>query len=320
MKDRNSKNLWTNKYFVALMATIACVLWGSAFPVLKLTYGELQLHGNDTISRVFLAGLRFFLAAILLFSVYRMLFKQSTRIKRSLLRPLFFLGLSQTALQYYFFYNGLAHTEGIKAAILNVFGNLLVVLVAHFIYADDRLNLGKVVGLITGFAGIIIINWQGGGHGFSWNLSFKGEGFMLLSGVASVYGTFQAKKLAKDLNPVLINAYQFFFGSLVLLVLSTPRLTVNSFQATSLFWILLVYSAILSAAAFSIWYTLLRYNKAGEVTLYRFVIPISGTLLSALFLPEESISFTAIFALGLVVLGLIVVNYWGKKEKAIEEV
>lgn len=313
MKVEKNRSIWTNKYFVALMAIIACILWGSAFPVLKLTYSELQLLANDTTSRVFLAGVRFFLAAILLFVVLKFVFKQSWRLKWYWLKPLLYLGLAQTALQYYFFYNGLAHTGGIKAAILNVFGNLLVVLVAHFIYQDDRLNAGKIVGLITGFAGIILINWQGGSHGFTWDLSFKGEGFMLLSGVASVYGTFKAKKLASDLNPVLVNAYQLLLGSAVLLIFSTPRMTFNSLQTTPLFWGLLIYSAFLSAVAFSIWYTLLRYNKAGEVTLYRFVIPVSGAILSAFLLPKETITSTAIFALFLVVLGLVAVNYWGKK-------
>lgn len=41
------QTIWTNKYFVALMAVIACILWGSAFPVLKLTYAELQISPTD---------------------------------------------------------------------------------------------------------------------------------------------------------------------------------------------------------------------------------------------------------------------------------
>jgi hypothetical protein len=40
-------NLWTNKYFVGVAAVAACILWGSAFPVLKVTYAELGLGPDE---------------------------------------------------------------------------------------------------------------------------------------------------------------------------------------------------------------------------------------------------------------------------------
>ncbi len=317
----SKKVLWTNKIFVAVMAVIACVLWGSAFPVLKVTYQELELAPGDITARLVLAGIRFFLAALLLFFVLKFLLRLPIGLGRRWWRPLILLGLSQTGLQYFFFYNGLAFTGGIKSAVLNAVGNFLVVIVAHFIYADDRLNWGKVVGLATGFAGIILVNWQGGLGGGFWDLSFRGEGFILLSGLAGVYGTFQAKKLARDLHPVVINAYQLLFGSLVLLAAGfVPDLGASYAavfaEGTTLFWSLLLYSAFLSAAAFSIWYTLLQYNKAGEVTLYRFMIPISGSVLSVLILPNEQFTGAILFALLLVAGGLVIVNYRQKEQAA----
>lgn len=309
------KTIWLNKYFVALMAVIACILWGSAFPVLKVTYAELQLTPADQISRLLLAGMRFFLAAILLFLFLKFVLKLKWHIKKEMILPLIFLGLGQTGLQYYFFYNGLAYTGGIKAAIINAAGNFLVVIFAHFLYADDRLSLGKIVGLLTGIAGIVLVNWQSGSNGFSWDFTFRGEGFLLLSGLASVYGTFQAKKLSQKLHPVLMNAYQLLFGSLLLLLTAVPNLKVINFNPTSLFWVLLIYSAFLSAIAFSIWYTLLRYNKAGEVTLYRFIIPVSGAILSAIFLPGEQFTAAILLALLLVAFGLVVVNYWNSRSQ-----
>ena len=309
------KNIWTNKYFVVLMAIIACVLWGSAFPVLKVTYAELQLGADDISSRLLLAGGRFLLASLMLFALLGLGFKQRITVEKSWLGPLFILGLFQTGLQYFFFYNGLAHTSGIKGAIINSFGNFFVVLFAHFLYKNDRLNFGKVIGLITGFAGIILVNWQPGTKGISWDLSFQGEGFLILSGLASTIGTFRAKKLASQVNPIVINAYQFLFGSLMLLLASIPGLFKINLTPTPLFWALFVYSAFLSAAAFSIWYTLLKYNKAGEITLYRFIIPVSGAILSALFLPGERLTFSVVIALLLVAFGIGAVNYWQRSKK-----
>ena len=81
-------------------------------------------------------------------------------------------------------------------------------------------------------------------------------------------------------------------------------------RPTPLFWVLFIYSALLSAAAFSIWYMQLKHIKAWEVTSYRLVHPISGAILSALFLPGEQFNPFLLVALLLVALGIGAVNRW----------
>lgn len=304
-----TQNSWTNRYFVAVMAIIACILWGSAFPVLKLTYAELQIATSQVSARMLIAGARFLVAGLMVFAVQRIFLGERIQVERGHFMPLLMLGLAQTGLQYYFFYNGVATVSGVKSAILNSIGNFWVVIFAHFVYTDDRLNLGKVLGLIAGFAGIVLVNWQPNTT-IGWVFTLRGEGFLVLAGLTSAIGTFGAKSLSKSLNPVTVNAYQLTIGSLLLLVLGIPALLEGGLTLTPLFWVLFVYSAFLSAAAFSIWYTLLKYNKAGEVTIYRFVIPISGAILSTLLLPDEKMTFSVFAALVLVAAGISAVNYW----------
>ena len=301
--------LWTNKYFAALMAVLACILWGSAFPVLKVTYAELQIAPDDISARMLIAGARFLLAGLMVFAAQRFLMGEGVGVPRDRLPSLFLLGLAQTGLQYFFFYNGVAVVSGIKSAILNAVGNFFVVLLAHFIYTNDRLNWGKVVGLIAGFAGIATANWVPG-TALTWDFRLRGEGFMVLAGLTSAFGTFYAKRLGRSLNPIAVNAYQLSLGSLLLLLLGGPALAEGTLRPSPLFWVLFIYSAFLSAAAFSIWYILLKHNKAGEVTIYRFVIPISGAVLSVLVLPEEQFTSSILAALLLVTAGIIAVNYW----------
>ncbi len=302
-------NVWTNKYFVAVMAVIACILWGSAFPVLKITYAELEIATSDVSARMLIAGARFFLAGLMVFIVQKLVLRQPVKVKRQNVIPLFVLGLAQTGLQYYFFYNGVAAVSGVKSAILNSVGNFLVVILAHFIYDNDRLNLGKIVGLMAGFGGIILVNWQPNTT-IGWEFSLRGEGFLIFAGLTSAIGTFWAKNLGKKLNPIVINGYQLTLGSLLLLILGIPTLLDGRLNLTPLFWALFIYSAFLSAAAFSIWYILLKHNKAGEVTIYRFVIPISGAILSTILLPDERLTLSILAALILVALGIGAVNHW----------
>jgi drug/metabolite transporter (DMT)-like permease len=302
------EKLLSGKFSSGVIATICALLWGSAFPTLKYAYIEFGIQ-NDVSGRILLAALRFFAASILLFafsylSNTKNKKNDSARLNLKTVLYLVVLGLFQTALQYYFFYNGLANTTGIKASVLASSATFFMVLVAHFVYKDDKMNRGKVIGLLSGFIGIILVNW---GKDFSWNFSLSGEGFLIFTGIVNTVGTVLAKKLSTNINPVKISAFQMLFGSLMLFGISfvsgTPSLTWTAFGTT-----LLIYSAFLSAIAFGLWYSLLKYHKAGEITIFKFIVPISGSVFSVLFISTEQFSTSIIFALLLVSIGIFSVN------------
>ncbi|MDK2945647.1 DMT family transporter [Geotoga petraea] len=299
------KHILENKYIIFFVALLACVLWGSAFPTLKVSFQELNLSNNDIWSKVLFAGFRFFGSSILLF-IFLLFRKEKMRIKLNPLYKIFILGLLQTTLQYFFFYNGLANTSGMKAAILQSSSTFFVVILAHFIYNDDKINNRKIIGLTTGFLGIILANW---GSGFNLDFSFNGEGFLLIAGLVASFGTILAKYLTINLNPFLITAIQMLFGSTILIVIGSFKVGFFSLDFNLLSFSLLIYSSLLSAVAFSLWYSLLKYNKAGEVTIYRFMIPISGSVLSSIFIPGEKLNIQILFALLMVAIGIISINY-----------
>ncbi|NLK22233.1 MAG: DMT family transporter [Epulopiscium sp.] len=305
-----SKKFFKNQYYVIAIAIFCSVLWGSAFPVLKVSYEEIGLGADDFYGKIVFAGMRFFLAAIFLFIIIQWVIKIPLKVDKKTFFELFILGMFQTALQYFFFYNGLAHTTGIKGSILGSIGTFFVVLFAHYIYQDDRMDIKKVIGLITGFGGIIIANLgKGGGQAFTLSFSFVGEGFMILSGLVSAWGTILAKKLAKDIHPFVVTGWQMFLGAIAMLLFGvTGSKSWMAFSFTPKAWILFIYSALLSAVAFALWYGLLKYNKAGEITLYRFMTPVSGSLLSAIFIPGETFTVGLLWGIILVSVGFLAVN------------
>ena len=296
----------TNKYWVIAIALFCAVLWGSAFPVLKVSYAELGIASDDRYAIIVLAGIRFFLAALFIFGLIIVGIRQSLIVKRQMLPQMFLLGLLQISLQYFFFYNGLAHTSGMKGAILSSVGIFFVVVLAHFVYINDRLDWRKLIGLIAGFAGIILIN---SGQHFTLDFSWKGEGFMILSGLVSAIGTILAKQISKEVHPFVLTAWQMLLGSLLLIAVGLLGLKPHAMVFTNKALLLLVYSAFLSATAFSLWYAILKYNKAGEISVYKFMTPVSGAMLSALFIPGERLTLNMFMALALVALGVIIVNY-----------
>ncbi|TGE33762.1 DMT family transporter [Desulfosporosinus sp. Sb-LF] len=295
-----------NKYWVIAIALFCAVLWGSAFPVLKVSYAELGIASDDRYAIIVLAGIRFFLASLIIFCLIVVGIRQSPKVKSQMLPHLFLLGLLQISLQYFFFYNGLAHTSGMKGAILSSAGTFFVVVLAHFVYVDDRLDWRKLFGLVAGFAGIIMIN---AGARFTLDFSWRGEGFMILSGLVSAIGTIFAKRLSNVVHPFVLTAWQMLLGSLLLIAVGLPGLTPHAMVFTNKALLLLFYSAFLSATAFSLWYAILKYNKAGEISVYKFMTPVSGAMLSALFIPGERLTLNMFMALALVALGVIIVNY-----------
>jgi len=303
------KIFFQNKWSVILIAIFCSLLWGSAFPVLKVSYEEFQMAPDDVIAKIVFAGLRFLLAGLIVLAFLLIINPKSILVTRKQLFVLAILGLIQTALQYFFFYNGLAKVTGMQGAILNSSGTFFTVIIAHYFYVNDRMNWKKAIGLLAGFTGIIAANW---GQELEFSFTFTGEGFMILSGLTSAIATIMAKELATGIHPFAITGWQLSLGSIILLIIGLPNLSDGAMVFTPFGWGLFIYSALLSSVAFALWYSILKYNPAGEISMYKFIVPVSGAIMSSIFIPEENLSLTTIAALALVALGIIIVNYKGK--------
>ncbi|WP_138417795.1 DMT family transporter [Aquibacillus sediminis] len=303
------KGIFQNKWSVIAIAVFCSILWGSAFPVLKVSYEELQMAPDDTIAKIVFAGGRFLLAGLIVLAFLLISNPKQIKITAKQLLVLVILGLVQTTLQYYFFYNGLAKVSGMQGAILSSSGTFFAVLLAHYYYKNDRMNWQKTVGLIAGFSGIIIANW---GQAFQFSFTLTGEGYMILAGVTSAVATIMAKELATGIHPFAITGWQLTLGATIMLFIGLPQLSEGAIVFTPFGWGLFIYSAFLSAAAFALWYSMLKFNNAGELSMYKFIVPVSGSMLSALFIPGERLDWFILAAIGLVAVGIIVVNYRSK--------
>jgi len=299
----NTQRFFTIWYGFMITAIICCLLWGSAFPMIKLSYAELGIKKLDVFQQILFAGYRFLLASLfLLFFLYlknrRLLF-----IKGSLL-SLLQISLFQTILQYIFFYIGISFSSGIEGSILTGSGTFFSIFLAHYMYANDRMSWNKLVGLILGFVGISLASSTG--DKLSLSIGVGGIAFLLAS-FSNSFGAILTKNKAKNLDTLYLTTFQMLIGSLVLLVIGGSGAGFFPFHFHWLSMGYLVYLAFLSAAGFSLWNTLLKYNKVGKVSMYFFLVPVFGVLQSALLLGEPLHAFVWI-SLAFVVLGIVIVN------------
>ncbi|MBE5963123.1 MAG: DMT family transporter [Lachnospiraceae bacterium] len=293
---------------VSVLAMACCILWGSAFPGIKLGYQFFAIPSDEVASQILFAGIRFTLAGVLTILIGSVLNREVLRPRKESLSKIVVLCLFQTVLQYLFFYVGLANTSGVKGSIINGSNVFVAIIFACFVFRQEKITVQKMIGCLLGFAGVVLINLNG--SGISLSFSLLGEGFILLSTVAYSVSSVIMKNYSKKENPVMLSGYQFLAGGLIMMACGFAfggRLHEISGKGIGI----LVYLAFVSAAAYSVWGILLKYNPVSRVAVFGFMNPVSGVLLSALFLKEKSQEFgvKGVIALILVCIGIYVVNY-----------
>jgi drug/metabolite transporter (DMT)-like permease len=298
-------SLYQTRSGVFALATLCCILWGSAYPAIKNGYALLHIAPSDIASQMLFAGWRFALAGVILLLVASAMNKPILALSGRQMGQVALLGLTQTAIQYVFFYVGLAHASGVKSSIMNATGVFFSVVLAHFIYANDRLSTRKAMGCLIGFMGVVVVNLGGGALGFDFSL--LGEGFVIIAAfvlaAASIYG----KRLSADMDPMVMTGWQLFIGGAILIAIGV----VGGGQMEGLDLHsggLLLYMALLSSVAFSVWSLLLKHNPVGMIAAFNFLIPVFGVALSAIFLGESLLRWSYLAALVLVCAGIWLVT------------
>ena len=290
---------------MAALAVLATFLWGSAFPSVKLGYEIFKIQGDDIGSKLLFAGIRFAAAGLMVLAVLGVQTRQRPLPKKGAFKHLLTLGILQTTIQYYFFYVGLAHTTGTKGSIINASNAFVSIAAAHFILQDEKMTWKKGAGCALGLAGVIVINLSPGAWGDGFSL--MGEGMVFICTVAYGISTVILKTISDRESPMTITAYQILFGSVLLIIIGFALGGhVNGFTVKST--VLLVYMALISTAAFSLWTLLLKYNPVGKVAIYGFSIPVFGVALSGIFLGERIVTVKNLSALLLVSIGILIVN------------
>ncbi|MCR5099592.1 MAG: DMT family transporter [Lachnospiraceae bacterium] len=304
------------------LAIFPCMLWGMAFPAIKIGYDIFGIASSDSGGQILFAGIRFFLAGILAWSIGSVIHKKPLLPKRSSLYKIAVLSLFQTFLQYMFFYIGLAHTTGVKGSIINASNTFFALFISAVIFRQERMTIKKWLGLLVGFGGVVVVNLSGD---LSGSMSLHGEGFMLISGVMSAFSSVLIKKYTEDELAFTLSSFQFMLGgaglaAAGLISKSSPSASSGIFTISSLpsaIAVVLILAGI-SAIAYSSWGVLLNRYEVSGITVFGFLIPIFGSVFSIIALKEDIRGSLAgiIIALILVSAGTLLVQTPDEKNQA----
>ena len=209
----------------------------------------------------------------------------------------------------------MTYTTGVKGSIVNGTSTFFSIILAHLLYKNDKLNFNKILGCAIGFSGVVLVNLTGGTSALLGGFSFKGEGFIMIAAFMLSVSSLYSKKISQNKDAYTVTGYQLAIGGLILTIIGYilgGNLTNFNIKST----VLLIYMASLSAIAFALWSQLLKYNKVGVISVFNFLIPVFGTILSAIILKENIFDIKILVALLLVCTGIYLV-YKSNRVKSI---
>ena len=296
---------------IFLGAFVCCFLWGSAFPGIKLGYDYWGISSSDTWQMIRFAGIRFFLAGVLVIAFAAALRRKLPVPQKTECKKIMLLSLFQTIGQYVFFYVGLAHTTGVNSAVVDSLTAFFAIIIASIFVKMEKLTSRKILGCLLGLLGVVIINITSAGFSFR----PLGDGLVALSALCYGVSSVMIKSFSSKHDTVLFSGYQFIFGGAVMTVMGHAGLWLSGESAavnpddTSKAVIILVYLALVSSVAYTLWGLLLKKNDVSKISIFGFMTPVLGVVLSALLLGEGGqLGIRHIVSLVFITAGIIVVN------------
>ncbi len=302
-QEQTRISIFQRPAWVVVLALTAAIAWGWAFPLIKVGFNAFGITADMTGSKMLFAGIRFAMAGLIVLSVARSSGRSFKAARAGDWRFILSFALINTTLHYFFFYVGMSHSEGSRAAILNSLSTFLVVLLACACFKSDRLTSRKIIGCVVGFCGILALNLGGAESGqFTW----LGDGMIILNAIFSAIASLMTRGLGRRVDVFVGTGYSLTIGGLLLIV---PGLilggTLPNVNMLGIVCLLLLIA--ISALCFALYNKLLSLNPVGKVAIYNSLIPVVGAVTSCLCLGE---SFYLKYALagGLAAIGIYIIN------------
>lgn len=291
-----------DRRFAVPAFVLLVVFWGSAFPAIKVAL--------DHTPPILFAGIRTFMCGAVV-ALAALAWGGKANLRRdwpiylllAVLNVVLFFGLQTLTILYL--------PSGLGAVVIYL-QPILVGLLAYLMLGE-ALSVGKVVGLLLGFAGIVAVS-VGSMSGEPLGTPL-GIAFGVASALFWALGTVYFKRYGERLSMLWTVAVIFMLGGAFLsalgLVLEDPsEISWNGTYVASLLYTALVGTAL----SWVLWLGLVQAGEASRVSAYVFFVPLVSVLIGALFL-EERLSFSLVVGAALVVSGIYLVNRRGAEEK-----
>ena len=227
----------------------------------------------------------------------------------------FLIAFLQVIVQYSLFYIGISLLPASISAMIVGSSPLFIALVAHFFIKDDRINWPKSMSFILGIVGVAVVSIGRKSLPSGAEIALGGVGLLILNNLVSGVSNVVLARQRHTISPLVLTSSSLFFGGLSLLLISFPLEGIPQQSFPPEYFVALAWLSFLSAAAFTIWNTLLRRPgiKVSELNMWKFLIPVSGAVLSWIILPDESPDRVSVAGMVFIGIALVILNFSYRK-------
>lgn len=288
------------------LAIVACLLWSSAFVGVKI---GLKYH-----SPIQFAGIRFVLSGMMLLPLIRNSGKMIREVRENA-GFVCLVAFLQIIVQYTLFYLGVSLVPASVSAMIVGSSPLFVSLVSHYFAPGDRMDWYKALSILLGTTGVAVITLGRGSLPPGAGIALGGVVLLLLNNLVSGVTNVVIARKRHTISPMILTSASLFIGGATMLACSVPMEGWPQQAFPPEYYAALAWLSFLSAAAITIWNTLLRRPsvKISELNIWKFLIPVAGAALSWLLLPDENPDAVSVSGMVLIGSSLIVLNLHGRK-------
>jgi len=280
------------------LAVVACILWSTVYAGIKI--------GLQYDTPLHFAGMRFILSGLMVlpFTVKPAAYLRMIMEHRKIL---IWVILLQVLVNYILFYLGMDLVPGALGAVIVGSQPLVTALVASIMHEDDPLTKKKMVTIILGITGVVLISAGRQAFKLGGAIELLGVFMILGANVATATSNVMVSLKSRGMNPLVLSSASFLIGGVMIYLISIPVEGMPEYNMPSRYWLILGWLSFVSAFAFSLWFKLLQrpYIKVSELNLWKFIIPVAGAILSWILVPGEKPEWLTITGMIIITLSLI---------------
>jgi len=302
-------------YNTIAWAIITCLLWSTAYPLIKI--------GLQYSTPLHFAGSRFILAGLMILP-FTLKPGEYIRMVKANMSLVIWVTVLQTLINYTLFYIGMEKVPGAIGAVIVGSQPFVTAIVSRILIREERFARAKVVTIILGLAGIVLVSAGRQKFNFSGPAELVGIVFIFIANISTATSNVMISKNGKNMNPLVLSSFSLLIGGLIIFLFSFAVEDVPSKPDFPLnYWLVMIWLAFMSAFTFSKWYVLLKRPevKVSDLNLWKFIIPVFGAILSWIIVPGENPDWVTI--IGMIIISLSLIYFFGitgRRERKVEEV
>jgi len=259
-----------------LLLLVLSVLWGGSFYFTKIAVLEIPPL-TLALGRVSIAA-----AALAIFAcAIGAPFPRGARTWSQIT----VMAVFNNVLPFTLLFWGQIHISIGLASILNATSPLFGVLVAHVMTHDDKLSVGRGIGLIAGFAGVVVL--LGPDMLTELGTNVLAELACLVAAASYGFGAVYSRRV-RGVPPVMMAAGQLTMSTVLLLPVVLLFDHPGAFLTASrtAIWAMTSLALLSSALAYLIYFHLIARAGATNALIVTFLVPVSAILLGVVLLNE----------------------------------